>query len=198
MYNTKPTSRFASRYYYCLISIRRSSNNQCDADKVPSDFGWWPRSALGRERGYTQSDHSDGHRSTKIFCWSWPFARQSIHLNIVTPHQLASATRSQFGSGALWQTIPKESSYFVMPLKLQNVIKSCMKITFADLITKRVEGLNRRDTRFIYQMTCYRMSLRNFVQVRLFWPTTVLCNGAAICKTASFWQIQWIGRIAWN
>lgn len=73
-----------------------------------------------------------------------------------------------FAAGALWQTVFKESSHFVMSLKLQNVIKSCMKLTFADLIIKRVEGLNRRDTRFVYQMTCYRMSLRNFVQVRLF------------------------------
>ena len=78
---------------------------------------------------------------------------------------MASLTRILDQSSKLRQAVPIAR---LLSLKLQNVIKSCMKITFADFITKRVEGLNRRDTRFVYQMTCYRMSLRNFVQVRLF------------------------------
>ena len=78
---------------------------------------------------------------------------------------MTSLTRILDQSSKLRQAVPIAR---LLSLKLQNVIKSCMKLAFADFITKRVEGLNRRDTRFVYQMTCYRMSLRNFVQVRLF------------------------------
>ena len=93
--------------------------------------------------------------------------REWSALQLFTFIDMVGGKRS-FAAGPLWQAVFKESSHFFMSLKLQNVIKSSMKLTLADLIAKMVEGLDRRDIRFVYQMARYRMGLHNFVQLRLF------------------------------